>query len=279
MKKFILILIGFIFINIIAKGQCDSTLGPIYSDTCIFYQLNPPIQVNEIVTKCFTYTHNAPGGVNLSYLIVNSFCGPISPYNYLNFEFYNDSCDTLITSGQIIPNPTNAVITPQLIDSGITYIICLKWKAKCTQFAICPLLYQSALPVTLLDFKAENKKNYVELKWSTASEEDNDYFVIQKSDDAEDFITLAAIDGVGTSTILQNYSYSDITTLNKVTYYRLLQIDYNGQITNLKTITVKSYMSILKTPIKVMNVLGQEVDDTYVGFKITLYSDGTYKKN
>lgn len=277
MKKYIIIVLC--FINVIAKGQCDSTLGPIYSDTCIFYSLNPPIQVNEIVTKCFTYTHNASGGINLSYLIVNSFCGPISPYNYLNFEFYNDSCDTLITSGQIIPNPTNAVITPQLIDSGITYIICLKWKAKCTQFAICPLLYQSALPVTLLDFKAENKKNYVELKWSTTSEENNNYFVIQKSDDAEDFITLVTIKGVGNSNIIQNYLYNDLTTLNKITYYKLLQVDYNGQVTNLKTVAVKPSMYILKTPIKVINVLGQEVDVNYNGFKITLYSDGTATKN
>jgi len=267
------------FINVIAKGQCGNTLGPIYSDTCIFYQLNPPIQVNQIVTKCFNYTHNASGGINLSYLIVNSFCGPISPYNYLNFEFYNDSCDTLIASGQIVPNPINVNITPQLIDSGVTYRICLTWKAKCTQFAICPLLYQTALPVTLLDFEAKNKSDYVELKWSTATEENNDYFVIQKSDDAEDFTTITTIKGAGNSNIKQNYLYNDLTILNKITYYKLLQVDYNGQVTNLKTVAVKPSMYILKTPVKVINILGQEVDANYNGFKIILYSDGTFKKN
>jgi len=277
MKKYIIIVLC--FINVIAKGQCDSTLGPIYSDTCIFYQLNPPIQVNQIVTKCFNYTHNTSGGINLSYLIVNSFCGPISPYNYLNFEFYNDSCDTLITSGQIVPNPINVNITPQLIDSGVTYRICLTWKAKCTQFAICPLLYQTTLPVTLLDFEAKNKSDYVELKWSTATEENNDYFVIQKSDDAEDFTTITTIKGAGNSNIKQNYLYNDLTILNKITYYKLLQVDYNGQVTNLKTVAVKPSMYILKTPVKVINVLGQEVDANYNGFKIILYSDGTFKKN
>ena len=277
MKKYIIIVLC--FINVIAKGQCDSTLGPIYSDTCIFYQLNPPIQVNQIVTKCFNYTHNASGGINLSYLIVNSFCGPISPYNYLNFEFYNDSCDTLIVSGQIVPNPINVNITPQLIDSGVIYRICLTWKAKCTQFAICPLLYQTALPVTLLDFEAKNKSDYVELKWSTATEENNDYFVIQKSDDAEDFTTITTIKGAGNSNIKQNYLYNDLTILNKITYYKLLQVDYNGQVTNLKTVAVKPSMYILKTPVKVINILGQEVDANYNGFKIILYSDGTFKKN
>ena len=277
MKKYIIIVLC--FINVIAKGQCDSTLGPIYSDTCIFYQLNPPIQVNQIVTKCFNYTHNASGGINLSYLIVNSFCGPISPYNYLNFEFYNDSCDTLIVSGQIVPNPINVNITPQLIDSGVIYRICLTWKAKCTQFAICPLLYQTALPVTLLDFEAKNKSDYVELKWSTATEENNDYFVIQKSDDAEDFTTITTIKGAGNSNIKQNYLYNNLTILNKITYYKLLQVDYNGQVTNLKTVAVKPSMYILKTPVKVINILGQEVDANYNGFKIILYSDGTFKKN
>lgn len=277
MKKYIIILLC--FINVIAKGQCDSTLGPIYSDTCIFYSLNPPILTNQVVTKCFSYTHNTSGGINLSFLIVNSFCGPISPYNYLNFELYNDPCDTLITSGQIIPNPTNAVITPQLIDSGVTYTLCLTWRAKCTQFAICPLLYQSALPVTLLNFEAKNKENCIELKWSTATEENNDYFIIQKSDDAEDFITITTIKGSGNSNIIKNYSYTDLNILNKITYYKLLQIDYDGSVTNLKTVAVKPSTFILKTPIKVVNILGQEVDANYDGFKIIFYSDGTATKN
>jgi hypothetical protein len=276
MKKYIIIVLC--FINIIAKGQCN-ILGPIYSDSCIFYPLNPPVQINQVVTKCFDYTHTTSGGVNLSYLIVNSFCGPISPYNYLNFEFYNDSCDTMITSGQIVPTPVNAVITPQQIDSGVTYRICLTWRAKCTQFAVCPLLSQSPLPVTLLDFTAKDKKEYIELKWSTATEENNDYFAIQKSDDDEDFVTVTTIDGAGNSNIIQNYSYKDLTILNKITYYKLLQIDYDGQVTNLKTVAVKPSMYILKTPIKVVNILGQEVDANYDGFKITLYSDGTFKKN
>jgi hypothetical protein len=266
------------FINIIAKGQCN-VLGPIYSDSCIFYPLNPPAQVNQIVTRCFDYTHNTSGGINLSFLIVNSFCGPISPYNYLNFEFYNDSCDTMITSGQIVPSPSNANITPQQIDSGVTYKLCLTWKAKCTQFAICPLLYQTALPVTLLDFKVKDKKEYIELKWSTASEENNDYFVIQKSDDAEDFTTITTVKGAGNSNIIQNYSYNDLDISNAIIYYKLLQIDYDGRVTNLKTVAVKPSMYILKMPVKVINILGQEVDVNYNGFKIILYNDGTATKN
>lgn len=276
MKKYIIIVLC--FINIIAKGQCN-VLGPIYSDSCIFYPLNPPAQVNQIVTRCFDYTHNTSGGINLSFLIVNSFCGPISPYNYLNFEFYNDSCDTMITSGQIVPSPSNANITPQQIDSGVTYKLCLTWKAKCTQFAICPLLYQTALPVTLLDFKVKDKKEYIELKWSTASEENNDYFVIQKSDDAEDFTTITTVKGAGNSNIIQNYSYNDLDISNAIIYYKLLQIDYDGRVTNLKTVAVKPSMYILKMPVKVINILGQEVDVNYNGFKIILYNDGTATKN
>jgi len=277
MKKYIIIVLC--FINVIAKGQCDSVLGPIYSDSCIFYPLNPPVQVNELVTKCFSYTHGISGGVNLSFLIVNSFCGPISPYNFLNFQFYNNTCDTLITSGQIIPNPSNANITPQQIDSGVTYILCLTWRAKCTQFSICPLLYQTALPVTLLDFKAKDKEDYIELKWSTATEENNDYFVVQKSKDAEDFTNIAIVKGAGNSNIIQNYLHKDLDISNTVIYYRLLQVDYDGRVTNLKTVAVKPSMYILKTPIKVVNILGQEVDANHSGFKIILYNDGTATKN
>ena len=277
MKKYIIIVLC--FINTLANGQCDSILGPIYNDSCVFYPLDPPVQVNELVTKCFSYTHNISGGVNLSFLIVNSFCGPISPYNFLNFKFYNNTCDTLITSGQIVPSPSNANITPQQIDSGVTYTLCLTWRAKCTQFSICPLLYETALPVTLLDFTAKDKKDYIELKWSTATEKNNDYFVVQKSDDAEDFTTITTVKGTGNSNIIQNYLYKDLNISNVINYYRLLQVDYDGRVTNLKTVAVKSSMYILKTPIKVVNILGQEVDANHNGFKITIYSDGTATKN
>jgi hypothetical protein len=38
-------------------------------------------------------------------------------------------------------------------------------------------------------------------------------------------------------------------------------------------------MYILKTPVRVVNILGQEVDANYNGFKIIIYSDGTATKN
>jgi hypothetical protein len=276
MKKYIIIVLC--FINTLAKSQCDSTLGPIYNDSCVFYPLNPPAQTNEIVTKCFNYTHTISGGVNLSFLIVNSFCGPISPYNYLDFELYNDSCDTLITSGQIIPNPINAVITPQLIDSGITYIICLTWKAKCTQFAICPLISQSALPVTLLEFKGKLINKNIELTWSTASEENNNYFIIYKSDNYDTFTEITRIQGSGTTNNIKTYTYLD--TNPKITnYYKLAQVDYDGTTVELKTIVIQSSIFIFKKLVKVINLLGQEVNQNYDGFKINIYEDGSATKN
>jgi len=282
MKRHILILLLCLITNISKSQalvpQCDSILGNVLTDTCVFYPLNPPVQINQVVTKCFNYYHNTSGGVNLSYLIVNSFCGPISPYNYLNFELYNSSCDSLVVSGQIIPNPLNAVITPQLIDSGVNYTLCLTWRAKCTQFSICPLLYESALPVSLLNFDGKETDHSIKLEWSTATEENNDYFVLYKLGTNDTYYEITKIPGAGNSNIIKNYIYYD-NNKEKINYYKLTQVDYDGRVTELKVIAVKSTSFILNKPVKVLNILGQEVDENYDGFKINVYEDGTIKKN
>jgi hypothetical protein len=72
----------------------------------------------------------------------------------------------------------------------------------------------------------------VEIKWSTASEWDNDYFEIERSFDAEHFESIARVAGAGYSNEILNYSVTDYDKLEGTVYYRLKQTDYNGAFTN-----------------------------------------------
>ena len=85
------------------------------------------------------------------------------------------------------------------------------------------------LPIQLLSFTAQCQQQDVVLNWSTASEENNAYFTLLRSDDAEHYEEIAQISGAGNSNEIINYSFSDWNAANGTYYYMLKQTDYNGQ--------------------------------------------------
>ncbi len=89
--------------------------------------------------------------------------------------------------------------------------------------------YSNPLPVELRSFTAECAESGVEIKWSTATETNNNYFTIEKSADAKQWMTVAKIDGAGNSNQILNYQYADKKNLGGPVYYRLKQTDYNGK--------------------------------------------------
>jgi hypothetical protein len=71
----------------------------------------------------------------------------------------------------------------------------------------------------------------VDLKWTTASEKDNDFFTVERSVDGTDFEKILTLPGAGNSAVQRNYSASDKEPVMGVSYYRLKQTDYNGKFT------------------------------------------------
>lgn len=85
------------------------------------------------------------------------------------------------------------------------------------------------LPVELISFTANKKAEYVELNWITATEINNDYFVVQKSTNGIDFQDYTFVSGCGNSTAVIAYNSIDYSPYKGVNYYRLKQVDFNGQ--------------------------------------------------
>lgn len=84
------------------------------------------------------------------------------------------------------------------------------------------------LPIELIDFTAILKENVVHLDWQTASETNNDYFTIERSQDLQNWELIATIDGAGNSTSTLSYSAQDFNPLFGTSYYRLKQTDFDG---------------------------------------------------
>ena len=86
------------------------------------------------------------------------------------------------------------------------------------------------LPIELSEFGAERRAGRdVEVQWSTASETNNEYFVIERSTDGYDWEARGTIPGSGNSTNLLEYDFTDLNEERITTYYRLKQVDFDGE--------------------------------------------------
>ena len=83
-------------------------------------------------------------------------------------------------------------------------------------------------PVELIAFDAEPRTSDVKLEWSTATEVNNEQFIIERSLNGVFFETLTSLRGQGTTETVTNYEAIDTRPLRGTSYYRLKQVDFDG---------------------------------------------------
>lgn len=89
---------------------------------------------------------------------------------------------------------------------------------------------EGVLPVKISSFEANVTKNAkIEIKWTTESELNNDFFSIEKSSNGLDYKSLGVVKGHGTTYKKIEYSFIDISPNNGSSYYRLKQNDIDGK--------------------------------------------------
>jgi hypothetical protein len=94
------------------------------------------------------------------------------------------------------------------------------------------------LPVTLKFFTAISSNNQSLLSFTTATEKNNDYFAIERSSDGRVFTQIGAIKGAGTTLTPQDYTYTDEKPLRGINFYRLKQVDFDGQFSYSPVVSV-----------------------------------------
>lgn len=112
----------------------------------------------------------------------------------------------------------------------------------------CSLI--SPLPIILQDFEANytEHEHHIRLNWTTASENNNDYFVVERSLDAKEWTTLGTTPGAGNTIQPTTYNFidKDIQYATQY-YYRLQQVDYNGQLDYSPIITIQTPQTSIPT--------------------------------
>lgn len=102
------------------------------------------------------------------------------------------------------------------------------------------------LPVELTRFELEAVANDARLEWETASEKDNSHFVIERAGDDGIFAAIGNVEGKGNSSQPQEYTFTDPGLREGIYYYRLRQMDYNGEshLSPIRAIVIRNSEAI-----------------------------------
>jgi len=98
----------------------------------------------------------------------------------------------------------------------------------------------SVLPVTFANFYVSRTNDGILIRWSTATENNNHHFEVQRSEDGQSWNTIAIVAGIGNSTQLNNYSYTDRSMQKALAYYRIMQVDMDGRSTYTVVRSIKN---------------------------------------
>jgi len=130
------------------------------------------------------------------------------------------------------------------------------------------------LPIELITFEGSKYDRSNDLNWVTMTEINNDYFIVERSLDGEQFEFLHEVEGAGTSSIINSYTFSDENFQPTINYYRLKQTDFDGKFTYSDLISIDNRI-VTKSIDRIVNLYGQVVDAYYKGPVIVIYSDNS----
>ena len=134
-------------------------------------------------------------------------------------------------------------------------------------------LSNALLPVELLYFRVVNQQKGNLLEWSTATELNNNYYIVERSTDGLHWNEIEIIHGAGTTNEEQSYSILDRNFESEINYYRLTQVDFDRAYEVFPVISIDNRDNVYL--VKTVNLLGQEIPRDFKGIRIEIYSDGS----
>ena len=223
------------------------------------------IQINVPCDDTWTFSLCGNATWDTYLYLSNSCCGPSISLN-------DDACglqsqiSTFLSSGTYF-------ITVEAFGSGSSgaYTLDVSSGSPC-----------SVLPIGLIDFSGDfdevSRSNL--LTWTTSSESNNDFFLIERSTDGTNYQPIADIDGAGNSSIENRYTYYDPVASAGVFYYRLKQVDFDGSFTYSHSISIESkidtdsfFGSIFPNPAKTAFTLITSARNQAIPVSLSFYNN------
>jgi len=136
---------------------------------------------------------------------------------------------------------------PVGVDNSVSNTVTLTGDSLSAPWTLVSSL--SPLPIQLLNFTAAwTDANKVALKWATASEINNCYYIVERSTDAINFTPILKVNSQGNSSQKQEYITFDVEAYqNETSYYRIKQVDCDGRYTysHIAVLNIKNYINLI----------------------------------
>lgn len=100
------------------------------------------------------------------------------------------------------------------------------------------------LPINLVTFSASSQAAGIEVKWQTATEQNTNRFIIERSADGVAFIAIGTVSATGNSNTAMSYLFTDQQPLQNISYYRLKSLDYDGFFAYSKIVEVSNKVAV-----------------------------------
>lgn len=190
----------------------------------------PPAAIDNIY---LTGTHDIDP--QFTYTCTNCLLSPGNSYNFNSSTSAANTGSSFTGYSWTFGAGSSPATSSSANPSGITYStpgmknVCLTITNNfgCSK-QVCQVLDLTTLPVELIGFEGFKENGNNTLKWTTASEINNEGFYVEKSGDGSNYSQIGFVTGNGNSNSVNEYLFIDTETNQNTSYYRLKQVDFNG---------------------------------------------------
>jgi Right handed beta helix region len=195
------------------------------------------IQNRTLFTNCsFQYNNHYLNGDNVN--LTPTWVTPVT-----NFPASTIVSNNISVNPMYVGNGDYRLTTGSpMIDAGINVGLPYAGVAPDRGYAEVSLI----LPIKLTDITVTENNGKNILQWKTATESNSDYFNVERSSNGQSFEVIGRVSATGFSTNDISYSFTDVSPLTGINYYRLSMVDKDNssEYSKIVSTSAKKYQSL-----------------------------------
>ena len=259
------------------------------------------IETGGTMQLTISQTNSSGGGLDTDFAMWGPFTSPTNACNNIvsgtsvpiQSSFSLASTETvgigLPGGSNQICNHGNGLTTPPAAIAGQVYVVLItNWsdtpgtinfsQTAGTATTDCGIVLGGDILSFTAKYEVQNRSNI--LNWVVEHEMNTSHYEVRRSKDGQVWTTIKTLPSKGVFNSDKHYSEKDSEFASDINYYQIWSVDYDGTIKKSDILAIDNTLEAGgKNLVKMVNTLGQEVDESYSGLVIYVYSDGsTIKK-